>query len=72
MDPRSPDLTPRDFFLWGAMKDPVYNSKPRGMGDLKMAITTHFNAIKSNKELCTRVCKFVISHATKCVEQNGW
>ena len=33
--PRSSDLTPMDFFLWGAMKDPVCNSKPRTLVDLK-------------------------------------
>ena len=37
---------PMDFFLVGAMKDPVYNSKPHSLDDLKMAITMQFNAIK--------------------------
>ena len=69
---RSSDLTPMDFFLWVAMKDPVYNNKPYSLDDRKMAITTQFNAINSNKELCTRVCESVISRITKCIEQNGW
>ena len=43
--PRSPNFTSIDFFLGGAMKDPVYNSKPRRLDDLKMAITTQFTAI---------------------------
>ena len=54
------------------MKDPIYNSKPRSLNDLKMAITTQFNGINSNKELCARVCKSVISGMTKCIEQNNW
>ena len=70
--PRSPDLMPMDFFLWGAKKDPVYNSKPHSLDDFKIAIMTHFNDINSNKELCTRVCEFVISSVTKCIQQNGW
>ena len=60
------------IFLWDAMKDPVYNSKPRSLDDLKIAITTQFNDINSNKELCFRVRESVISRKTKCIEQNGW
>ncbi|PSN47052.1 hypothetical protein C0J52_09366 [Blattella germanica] len=26
--PRSPDLTPMDFYLWGTVKDQVYRCKP--------------------------------------------
>nr|CAI5870216.1 unnamed protein product [Callosobruchus analis] len=29
--PRSPDLTPLDFFLWGTVKDEVYKRKPRNL-----------------------------------------
>ena len=53
--PRTPNLRPMDFFLSGAMKDSVYNSKPSSLDDLEMVITTQFNAINSNKELCARV-----------------
>ena len=54
------------------MKDPVYNCKRCRLDDLKMAITTHFNAFNSNKELWVRVCELVISRMTKCIEQNSW
>ena len=53
------------------MKDPVYNSKPGSLDDIKMAIMTQLNAINSNKELCAIVCEFIISHMVKCIEQNG-
>ena len=71
-DPRLHNLIPMDFFLQGAMKDPVYNSKPHSLNDFKMAITMQFNAVNSNKDLCTKVCESVISHMTKCIKQNGW
>ena len=29
--PRSPDLSPPDFFLWGYLKERVYLSKPRNV-----------------------------------------
>jgi hypothetical protein len=31
----SPDLTPLDFFLWGALKNPVYTLKPCKLQDQK-------------------------------------
>jgi hypothetical protein len=38
--PRSPDLTPCDFFLWGYLKSIVYkNGPPASMPDLLLAIT---------------------------------
>lgn len=37
--PRSPDITPLDFFLWGYVKDIVYRTKIRDISDLKQKIT---------------------------------
>ena len=37
--PRSPDLTPLDFFLWGHVKTIVYATKPTPLKDLKAKIT---------------------------------
>ena len=54
------------------MKDSIYNSKPLSLDDLKMATTTQFSAINSNKELCVRVWESDISRMTKCIEQIGW
>jgi len=36
--PRSPDITPLDFFLWGYVKDIVYQTKVRDIADLKQRI----------------------------------
>src|SRR5207253_8482615 len=33
--PRSPDITPLDFFLWGYVKDIVFRTKVTGLQDLK-------------------------------------
>ena len=51
--PRSPDLSPCDFFLWGVLKDRVYRRKPRSIEELKNAITTEISEINSN--LCRLV-----------------
>ena len=36
--PRSPDITPLDFFLWGYVKDIVYRTKVRDVSDLQQRI----------------------------------
>lgn len=43
--PRSPDLTPPDFFLWGYLKSKVYASKPQTIDELKANIRAEIIAI---------------------------
>ncbi|KFM57593.1 Transposable element Tcb2 transposase, partial [Stegodyphus mimosarum] len=38
--PRSPDITPLDFFLWGFVKNNVYRRRVSNMDDLKPGMTT--------------------------------
>ena len=45
--PRSPDITPLDFFLWGYVKDIMYRTKIQDITDLKQRIC---NAISTNDE----------------------
>ena len=43
--PRSPDLTPCDFFLWGCLKAKVYEQRPQTLEVLKEAIRQEVAAI---------------------------
>ena len=43
--PRSPDLTPADFFLWGLLKGKVYKNTPRKIEQLKDAIRQEIQAV---------------------------
>lgn len=43
--PRSPDLTPLDFFLWGYLKSKVYATKPQDLDDLRGRITQEVQLI---------------------------
>ena len=43
--PRSPDLTPLDFFLWGFVKDQVYRTKVTDLQDLKTRIRNAFELV---------------------------
>ena len=43
--PRSPDITPLDFFLWGYVKDKVFSTPVPDITDLKARITDDFATI---------------------------
>ena len=46
LDPKPPDLTPCDFFLWGSVKESVYvPDLPTNLDDLKNHITTAVNSV---------------------------
>jgi hypothetical protein len=52
--PRSPDLTPCDFFLWGYVKDKVFVPPvPVSLDDLKQRITTATAGV--DKDMLTHV-----------------
>lgn len=44
--PRSPDLTPLDFFLWGYLKQKVYSTPVPNLAELKRRITEHIELIE--------------------------
>ena len=46
--PHSPDLNPLDFFLWGHLKDKVYDQKPQCLIDLKAAIRREMKRVTSS------------------------
>ena len=51
--PRSCDLTPIDFFLWGYLKSQVYTNKPQTIDALKVNITNAIQQIQP--DLCEKV-----------------
>lgn len=67
--PRSPDITPPDFFLWGAVKERVYAKQPQTMDELKQEIKVAVRGIP--QELCRRVCHSVLLRVERCLEMNG-
>jgi len=46
--PRSPDLTPPDYFLWGYLKGTVYRNKPRTTDALKANIAEEILAVTAD------------------------
>jgi hypothetical protein len=46
--PRSPDITPLDFFLWGYVKSSVFRTPVNGLDDLKTRIRNAISAIPAD------------------------
>ncbi|GFT09837.1 uncharacterized protein TNCV_416221 [Trichonephila clavipes] len=63
--PRSPDLTPFDFFLWGFVKDKVLvRPLPQDLEELKKRITAVLNSITG--DMLSRVCQELDYHVDIC------
>jgi hypothetical protein len=67
--PRSPDLTPLDFFLWGYVKTNVYKTKVNNITDLKDRIEQEIKAIK--KETLENVFDGIVKRLKVCIDVNG-
>ena len=52
--PRSPDMTPCDFFLWGYLKDKVYTSPPRNLQDLRARIQHEVEVLHDDPAMIRR------------------
>ena len=57
--PHSPDLSPLDFFLWGHLKDSVYDPKPDTLEQLKSAIR------REMRKITPAMCANVIENLKK-------
>lgn len=67
--PRSPDLTPLDFFLWSYLKDNVYSEQSTSLNDLKERITKACKTVTS--EMLKSVTSSILERYEKCTENNG-
>ena len=67
--PHSPDLNPPDFYLWGFLKDNVYQGNPQTIEELKTAITANIRAIP--KDECVKVIDNFVRRVQVCLQRNG-
>jgi len=71
---RSPDLTPLDFFLWGYVKQKVYQHNIKSLNDLRETITNTINSINPDvlynvfSEISKRM-RLVIDNYGRHIEQ---
>ena len=69
--PRSPDLTPCDFFLWGYLKNKVYTSPPHDLNDLQNRIRHEVEALRNNPALIRRTFQAMRRRCQLCIERDG-
>ena len=67
--PRSPDLTPADFFLWGLLRGKVYKNTPRTIEQLKDAIHQEIQAV--NVDTLGKVFQNLEKRIQVCLDVNG-
>jgi len=61
--PRSPNLTPLDFFLWGHLKSKVFVSPPADLDDLVGRITAEINTLNQNRAMIRRAVSNMLRRA---------
>lgn len=67
--PRSPDLTPLDFFLWGYVKGIVYRTVPTTKEDMKNRIRNAFANV--TEPMLRNVRETFLRRLNLCIQENG-
>lgn len=67
--PRSPDITPLDFFLWGVLKEKVYRSRP-GTVDV-MCDRIRQACTEITPDQLRNVMRNIYKRYEKCIQNNG-
>lgn len=68
--PRSPDLTPLDFFIWGYVKDLVYSTPLTTKENCQERVRNAFRSL-TRDQIQSATNREIISRVTKCLEVNG-
>lgn len=69
--PRSPDLNPVDFYVWGDMKNKVYCTEVPSVDDLRERIFQAAEDIRNNREVLARVRRNWLRRSEACILSQG-
>jgi len=69
--PRSPDLTPLDFFLWGHLKSRVFTTPPADLNELQRRITAEVDIVRQDRALIRRAVNAMLRKAGVCIQRGG-
>ena len=69
--PRSPDLTPLDFFVWGYLKARVYTTPPNNLDDLQNRITRAVDNLRQNRQMIRNAFADMLRRAQLCIQREG-
>ena len=68
--PRSPDLMPLDFFLWGYIKSRVYQPPPADLEGLRRRIGAEFVELRRTR-MTRHAMTTMVERAARCLNKNG-
>lgn len=68
--PRSPDITPLDFFVWGYIKNLVYDSPVTTKEDMKCRVRRAFNSMDNNF-IHAATSRSLLKRIMLCLRENG-
>ena len=69
--PRSPDLNPIDFYIWGHVKSEVYSTPVTNVDELWERTVATFGAIRNRPGQLERVRESMMRRLNGCVAANG-
>ncbi|EZA62615.1 hypothetical protein X777_07429 [Ooceraea biroi] len=69
--PRSPDMNPLDFYLWGHVKSMVYRNAPNNIADLRQRIIHGFEDIRRDPNVFQRVRDSFDRRIRACIRAEG-
>lgn len=69
--PRSPDMTPLDYFLWGTMKQRIYSTPINTEADLVERIVNCAAELKNSPEIIKKATRHILVRAQLCLQQRG-
>ena len=69
--PRSPDLNPLDFYLWGTLKTNVYEVPVNSRDQLMLRIQDACNDLRRNPLQIRNAVESVVRRARKCLDVQG-
>ena len=68
--PRSPDLTPLDFYLWGFVKSRVYATPPASIQELEQRIRDEIRQLRRSR-VPRQAVQAMRSRAARCIANGG-
>ena len=69
--PRSPDMTPCDFLLWGYSKSQVFETPPSDMQHQRNQIQPKFENLRQNPGVIRNAVRSMEKRTRTCIEKYG-
>ena len=69
--PRSPDLTPLDFYLWGHLKSRVYATQSNTRQELWQRVQEACREVRNTPGIFERVRQSLLRRAQACINEGG-